>query len=207
MDKLDLKKELRHLYRPRKGRPALVEIPPLRFLMVDGAGDPNTSKAYTDAIEALYGVAYTLKFGLKHGAIGGDAPADFSVMPLESLWWNAPDGSLDPRDKARWQWTAMILVPDFITGDMLAQASRQLKEKKDPAALDLVRLETFEEGLSAQVMHVGPYSEEAPTIEALHAFIEESGHAPRGKHHEIYLSDPRRTAPEKLSTVVRQPVA
>lgn len=206
MERLDLKKLHKDLYSARKDRPGLVEVPPLAFLMIDGAGDPNTSQEYRDAIEALYGVAYTLKFGVKYGKLTGAPATDFPVMPLEGLWWNAAD-ELDPSDKSAWSWTAMILVPDLVDDALVAAAAEQVREKNDPAALPKLRLETYDEGLSAQVMHIGPWSEELPTIERLHAFIDESGHRRRGKHHEIYLSDPRRTAPEKLKTIVRQPVA
>jgi hypothetical protein len=200
--KIDFKRELRKLYgAPRD--PELVEVPELAFLMIDGHGDPNTSDDYPDAILTLFSIAYTLKFALKR-APGG---FDYGVMPLEGLWWDGVDVEVVRTDKSRWSWTAMIMQPDEITGDMLAEAIVGAARKRPVPAADKIRLERFNEGLAAQVMHIGPYSEELPTIQALHAFIERRGYEPSGKHHEIYLGDPRRAAPEKLRTIVRQPVA
>lgn len=201
MAKLDLKKELKDLYTaPRE--PVMLEVPPLSYAMVDGRGYPGTSQEYQEAIEALYGVSYTLKFMLKRAS----SPMDYVVMPLEGLWW-AEDMEVFIMDrKDEWLWTAMILQPDAVTDAIFEMAREELGRKKDPPALPRLRLETLEEGLSAQVMHIGPYSEEGPTIEALHRFIQDEGHQPRGKHHEIYLGDPRRTAPERLRTIIRQPV-
>ena len=171
------------------------------FLMIDGSGDPNTSQDFQDAIQALYSVSYTLKFALKKS--GGP---QFRVMPLEALWWTDADGRLDVDSKSAWSWTAMIRQPDFATEEMIDDAKRQAVTKRSLPALARLRFERFEEGLSAQVMHVGPYAEERPTIERLHAFIAEQACEPSGKHHEIYLGDPRRSAPEKLRTIIRQPV-
>jgi hypothetical protein len=189
------------LHAPAK-KVALVEVPELQFLMVDGAGDPNTSQEYQDAIQALYSLSYTLKFMIKKAGTG----SDFVVMPLESLWWSGPEGELDVSDKNAWQWTAMVLQPDFVTDGLVEEARRQASEKKDVPALPKVRLESFHEGLAAQALHIGPYSEEGPTIERIHQFIRDSGYRPNGKHHEIYMSDPRRARPERLKTVIRQPV-
>jgi len=202
MKKLDLKKELKRLYSPSPKEPVLVDVPDMNFLMVDGAGDPNTAQEYKDSIEVLYAMSYTLKFMVKKE----DPEHDYTVMPLEGLWWGDDPNFLLVGEKDTWNWTSMIMQPEFVTEKHVAGAVEQVKKKKDPVALLKCRCESFHEGLSAQIMHIGPYAEEEPTIKRLHAFIEEQGHRPRGKHHEIYLSDPRRAAPEKLKTVVRQPV-
>lgn len=200
MAKIDLKKELKELYNPPR-EPVLVDVPPLSFLMVDGSGYPGTSQEYQEAMEVLYGMAYTLKFKLKRGPLA----LDHVVMPLEGLWW-AKDMDVFLMDrKEEWLWTSMIMQPREVTKDLFEEARDELGRKKGPPALPRARLEVYEEGASAQVMYLGPYSEEGPTIEALHAFIEEGGHRRRGKHHEIYLGDPRRTAPERLRTIIRQP--
>jgi hypothetical protein len=193
--------ESKSLYGPSAKACELVEVPETRFLMVDGSGDPNTSQDFQEAIQALYGVSYTLKFALKKS--GGP---EFRVMPLEALWWNDVNGRFDADSKSDWSWTAMIRQPDFVEAAAIEAAIRQAGNKRPLPALSKMRFERFEEGLSAQVMHVGPYSEEQPTIERLQAFIAEQGCEPAGKHHEIYLGDPRRAAPEKLKTVIRQPV-
>jgi len=200
MAKLDLKRELKHLYASKRGVCVLVDVPPQQFLMLDGQGDPNGSDAFQDACGALYGMSYTLKFAMK--ATG----QDYGVMPLEGLWWADDMASFSLDRRGEWRWRLMILQPDFVTAEDVAAAREQLRKKKDPPLLDDVRFERLEEGLSAHVLHVGPYADEGPTIEALHQFIADQGRKPRGKHHEVYLGDPRRTAPEKLKTVIRQPV-
>ncbi|MFQ5400452.1 MAG: GyrI-like domain-containing protein [Anaerolineae bacterium] len=203
MVKIDLKKELKPLYRPSAKKMAFIDVPQMNYLMVDGRGDPNTSQAYQEAVEALYALAYTLKFMMKKGRVG----QDYVVMPLEGLWWVDDMEMFSMEDKDSWQWTAMILQPDPVTQAMLEQAVGEVIRKKNPAAIGRVRLESWAEGLAAQIMYIGPYAEEAPTIAMLHQFIEDNGYTLRGKHHEIYLSDPRRTAPERLKTIIRQPVA
>lgn len=199
VEKLDLKKELKSLY-GASAKPALVTVPPLRYLAVDGAGDPNGSAVFAAAVEALFTVAYTLKFAVKKA--GG---TDFAVMPLEGLWWADDMASFCASRKEEWKWTLLILVPDFVTEAEVAAAIRAAAGKKSLPALAGVRLETVAEGRAAQVLHVGPYSAEGPAISALHDFIAGQGLRPVGKHHEIYLSDMRRTAPEKLKTIMRQP--
>jgi hypothetical protein len=168
--------------------------------MIDGRGDPNASVHYRQAIQALYGVSYALKFALKRR--GGPA---YRVGQLEGLWWvehaTLHDGGQVPL------WTAMIGQPDEATPQLVAQAARDLAEKKPLPAARALRLERYREGLCAQVLHVGPYADEGPTIERLHAFIAEQGHRERGKHHEIYLGDPRRAAPERPKTIIRQPIS
>jgi hypothetical protein len=198
--KLDLKKEYRHLYNPSSKECSIVDVPELQFLMVDGAGDPNTSVAYTEAVEALYAMSYTLKFISKQESV------DYAVMPLEGLWWTPNLAEFSAEDKSAWEWTAMMVQPEHITADLVASAADEVRRKKDPSALDRVRLERYREGLAVQILYFGPYADEAPTIERLHQFAIDGGYQLRGKHHEVYLSDPRRTAPEKLRTVIRQPV-
>jgi hypothetical protein len=205
MSPLDLVKSLHPLYAPPKGRCVIVEVPELAFLRIDGRGDPNASEAYQDAIQALYSAAYTLKFTLKKA----DEARNFKVAPLEGLWWaDEATPTMDElqRDRDSWNWTMMIAVPDSVTADEVDRALEAAARKRELPAAALLRLERFEEGLAAQTMHVGPYSEEAPTIERLHEWVEAQGYELRGRHHEIYLGDPRRTAPERLKTVLRHPV-
>ena len=203
MSAIDLVAGLKPLYAPPR-EPVLVQVPELSFLMVDGCGAPEGA-AYQEALQALYGAAYTLKFALKKA----DPERDFRVAPLEGLWWvedHAPGLAELQAQRERWQWTMLIAVPGHITGDDVAQAVAQAGRRRPLPALPKVRLERFAEGRAAQVLHVGPYADEAATIERLHAFIAVQGCTPRGRHHEIYLGDPRRTRPERLKTVIRQPV-
>jgi hypothetical protein len=201
MAKIDMKKELGQLYKASR-RPEMVEVPPFGYIMVDGTGDPNDNQWFQEAAEALYGVSYTLKFKLKKGTL----EMDYVVMPLQGLWW-AEDMEVFLRDARKdWQWTLMILQPKEVTKELFEDACDEVLRKKGLEAVGQLRLETYREGPAAQVMHIGPYAEEAPTIASLHEFIEEEGWLPKGKHHEIYLGDPRRTAPERLKTIIRQPV-
>jgi len=203
---IDLVKQLKPLYAPSAKHPSIVEVPELAFLMIDGRGDPNKSEAYQDALGALYGIAYSLKFALKKSA----PERDFKVAPLEGLWWaDAEEPSMDAlqADRDSWNWTMMIAVPDAVTAAEVAAAAEAAARRRPLPGAGSIRLERFEEGLAAQIMHVGPYSAEAPTIERLHAFVEEQGYALLGRHHEIYLGDPRRTAPERLKTIIRHPVS
>ncbi len=202
MPKIDFKKELKHLYKPSAKEVVLVDTPPMNFLMIDGRGDPNTAQEYRDAIEALYAVSYALKFMIKRGEAG----IDYAVMPLEGLWWTDDMSQFSTDNKDIWEWTAMIMQPEYVTGDLVDAALQEVERKKNPPALSKIRFETLHEGLAVQIMHIGPWSAEEPSIERLHAFAKENGYELRGKHHEIYLSDPRRTAPERMKTVIRQPV-
>ena len=202
MKKIDLKKQWKNLYGTKAGAIVAVDVPPLTYLMVDGECDPNTSKAFQEAIEALYSLSYTLKFTLKKSP----RAIDYGVMPLEGLWWADDPRVFHAVDKSAWKWTAMIVQPEFISKAQVDAAFAEVSKKKNPAALDRVRFETLTEGLSAQVLYTGPFSEEGPTIQRMHEFIHAAGKGLRGKHHEIYLSDPRRTAPEKLKTILRQPM-
>jgi hypothetical protein len=170
--------------------------------MVDGQGDPNTSQSFQEAVEALYSLSYTLKFTLKKSP----RAIDYGVMPLEGLWWADNPEVFHTADKSTWKWTAMILQPEFIAQAEVDAAFKEVRKKKNPAALDRVRFETLTEGPSAQILYVGSFADEGPTIQRIHDFIHKAGKQLRGKHHEIYLNDPRRTAPEKLKTILRQPM-
>lgn len=173
----------------------------MNFLMIDGAGDPNTSIAYKEAIEALFSLSYTLKFMIKRGALG----VDYGVMPLEGLWWVEAMSKFDENKKEDWKWTAMIMQPEMVNNDMVAIATEEVRKKKNPKALSKIRFKAFKEGKVAQTLHIGPFSEEGPTIKKVHNFITENGYKLHGKHHEIYLSDIRRATPEKWKTIIRQP--
>jgi hypothetical protein len=169
--------------------------------MIDGEGDPNTTPAYAQAVEALFAVSYTTKFALKKSALA----IDYTVMPLEGLWWADDWSVFSANDRARWQWTMMIMQPDFVPAELIHESIARVGKTKNLAALAKMRLERFHEGPSAQIMHIGPFSEEGPTIAKLHAHIDAKA-ARAGKHHEIYLSDVRRAAPSKWKTIIRQPM-
>jgi hypothetical protein len=201
MTKVDFKKTLKHLYiAPKKF--VTVEIPAMQFLMVDGHGDPNTSQDYKDAIEALYGVAYKMKFISKK-----ILEKDYVVPPLEGLWWAKDMQTFMTREKSAWDWTMMIMTPEWIRDEIFTDAVKQVRKAKNPSALEKVRLERYHEGLCVQIMHIGSYDDEGPVLAKMHSdFLPKNGLVENGKHHEIYLSDPRRVAPKKLKTVLRQPV-
>lgn len=201
MEKLDLKKQLKHLYGPSAKEVVGLDVPKLNFLMIDGEGDPNNSKEYSEAIEALYLVSYALKFMVKKGGMD----IDYGVMPLEGLWWADDMKNFSVADKSTWKWTMMMMQPEFVSREMFEEAISAVEKKKNPAALPLMRFEGFDEGKCAQILHIGPFSEEGPTIEKVHEFIDERSKR-RGKHHEIYLSDIRRADPAKWKTVIRQPM-
>jgi hypothetical protein len=202
MAKKDYRKELKHLYAPSASEVTIVEVPTMAFLMIDGQGDPSTSREYQAAIEALYSVAYTLKFAIKKG----EGQVDYAVFPLESLWWADDISAFMAARRDEWKWTAMIAQPEYVTRALFESAVTEVKKKKGGlSAIGLMRFKPFAEGKAAQIMHIGPFSEEAPTVEKVHAAIGASGGSPSGKHHEIYLSDFRKTSPDKLKTVIRQP--
>jgi hypothetical protein len=200
MRKVDLKKELKHLYAPPAKDVVVVDVPAFDYLMVDGAGDPNTTPAYAEAVQALYSVSYTAKFAVKK-----TQRIDYGVMALEGLWWADDLSAFVTNDRAKWRWTMMIMQPSFVTKAVIENAIAEVEKKKSLPGLDRLRFETFTEGLCAQVLHVGPFTEEGPTIERLHAFID-ARTGRRGKHHEIYLSDIRRAEPAKWKTIIRQPM-
>jgi hypothetical protein len=203
MSKIDFKKELKHLYAPGKKEFVVVDVPPMSFLQVDGHGDPNTAAEYKDAVEALYAAAFKIKFMSKK-----ELGRDYVVPPLEGLWWAEDmDSFTTQRDKSAWDWTMMIMQPDWITSDMYHAAVSEVSTKKELPALPKLKFSTYDEGLSVQILHLGSYDDEGPTLLRLHnEWMPANGYAENGKHHEIYLSDPRKTAPEKLRTVLRQPV-
>jgi hypothetical protein len=201
MEKIDFKQTLKHLYQPSAKEVVLIEVPPMHYLMVDGTGDPNTAPAYAEAIEALFAIAYAIKFMVKKGPLA----IDYAVMPLEGLWWADDMTQFSTEDKSNWRWTAMIMQPEFITPAMVDIAIADTLKKKKLAALTHMRLATLIEGKCAQVLHIGPFSAEGPTIEKVHQFIAARGQR-TGKHHEIYLSDIRKAAPAKWKTIIRQPM-
>ncbi len=202
MDKIDFKKTL-DSYQAKRGVFRLVEVPPLHYLMIDGHGDPNTSPAFAEAIETLYPIAYKLKFASKQG-LG----RDYVVPPLEGLWWADDMDAFSNRDKSQWDWTLLLLVPDWIDQAMVDAAVEQVAAKDPPARLGDVRFDLLDEGLCVQTLHVGSFDDEGPVLQKLHEeFIPNQGLTPTGHHHEVYFSDFRRTAPDKLRTLLRQPVA
>ncbi len=199
MEKIDHKKALKHLYQASTKKIDEVDVPALNYLMIDGLGDPNTTQAYAEAVEALFSVSYTAKFMIKKGTIG----VDYSVMPLEGLWWADDMSVFTGNDKSQWKWTMMIMQPAIVTQQIIDIAIAEVAKKKKLPAIPLLRFESFTEGRCAQILHVGPFSEEGPTIERLHQHIQR--HATlSGKHHEIYLSDIRKAAPDKWKTIIRQ---
>ncbi|RZI93897.1 MAG: hypothetical protein EOO67_05735 [Microbacterium sp.] len=199
--KIDLKRELPS-YRATRGSFDLITLPPLRYLMIDGQGDPNTSDTYADALASLYPVAYALKFLSKN-----DLGRDYTVMPLEGLWWaDDPTVFTTRRDKSQWMWTLLTLIPDWLGDDHVDAARARAEAKAGPGA-GRVRSEVLDEGLSMQTLHIGSYDDETAVLQRLHdEEIPARGLVMTGTHHEIYLSDARRTAPEKLRTILRQPV-
>ena len=202
MKKIDYKKELKHLYQPSAKNVVMVNVPQMNFLMIDGKGDPNSSEAFQDAVESLYALSYAIKFMVKKGELA----IDYGVLPLEGLWWAEDMSKFSVESKGDWKWTLMIMQPEYITRKLVAEATEQVRIKKNPVALSSLRFESFTEGKAAQIMHIGPFSEEGPTIQKVHAFIKDNGGQLGGKHHEIYLSDIRKAAPEKWKTIIRQPM-
>jgi len=206
MEKLDLRKEWKHLYAPSAKKIEVVKVPKFKFAMLNGQLEPGEAPAASHGfqlgVEALYGISYTLKFMSKLRKVN---PIDYTVMALEGLWW-VDEGEFDLNAGQAWHWTLMMMQPKHITGKMFQDALRQLAEKRDSPALSRLCLESLQEGLCVQTMHVGPYSTEPETLARMRAFAHENGYAYRGKHHEIYLGDPRRAKPEKLKTILRHPV-
>jgi hypothetical protein len=196
--KIDLKRKFRHLYNPTPKNVTIVDVPAFNYLMINGAGDPNISPEYVAAVNALYSVAYTLKFMIKKS----DKPIDYTVMALEGLWWSDDMTSFTALRKDNWKWTMMIMQPEFVTQEWVNDAIAEAMP-----ALPKLRYAKYEEGLCAQIMHLGPYADEGPKITKVNTFISENGYRTNGKHHEIYLNDPRKTAPARMKTIIRQPIA
>ena len=212
MKTLDLKKDLKYLYQPSAKKPEILKVPKLQFVMIDGViekgKEPGNSPGFQESTQALYGISYTLKFMLKKRKLN---PIDYPVMALEGLWW-VEDGFFDITVKDNWFYTLMIFQPDVITMDVFAEGLEQVRKKKgDSPMLAKLRLDHFTEGLCVQMMHIGPYAAEPATVERMRAFALENGYrdrvGPNGKHHEIYLGDPRKADPSKLKTVLRHPIA
>ncbi|PPK98169.1 hypothetical protein CLV92_102322 [Kineococcus xinjiangensis] len=202
LEKYDVKRVHRHLYRAPREEFVLVDVPPSTVLAVDGRGDPNTSPEYVEAVEALFSVAYALKFLSRR-----ERERDFTVAPLEGLWRAADTASFIRRDKDGWEWTMLIAQPGWITAEEVERARAAAGRRKRLPALELLGLRTLDEGLSAQILHVGPYDDEGPVLARLHReFMPARGLTFGGDHHEIYLRDARRTPPGKLRTILRQPV-
>ncbi len=201
MDKVDFKKTLKKLYSAPSGEFVAVDVPPMQFVMVDGEGDPNIAPAYRTAVEWLYGASYAMKFAAK-SSLG----RDYVVPPLEGLWSADDPRSFTSRDKDRWRWTMMILVPEFVTHTMFEEAVAKTGRKSGTPP-ETLRLEVYHEGLSLQILHIGSYDDEGPVLDRLHTVVMPEGKMDfNGPHHEIYLGDPRKTEPSKLRTILRQPV-
>jgi hypothetical protein len=200
MGKQDLKRELKSLYAPGSKTVVDVVVPPFNFLMIDGEGDPNSSSAYKAAVEALFSVSYTAKFDIRKRT-----GTDYAVMPLEGLWWADDLSTFERGERNAWKWTMMIMQPPVVRGDVIGTAIDAVRRRKGLEDLDRLRFEAFDEGHCAQVLHVGPFSEEGPTIQRVHEYIRGRGRL-RGKHHEIYLSDVRKASPDKWKTIIRQPM-
>jgi hypothetical protein len=200
MEKIDFKKT-GELYKAKK-EPAIIKVPKMNFIMIDGKGDPNNSIEFQNGVEVLFSLSYTLKFIIKK-----ENEIDYGVLPLEGMWWSDNMEDFTSGNKSNWNWTLMIMQPEYVTKSLYGKALVKVKEKKELPAIDKARFESFNEGLSAQILHVGPFSAEGPTVQKLHDYIKDNGYKLTGKHREIYLSDFRKTAPEKLKTIIRQPVS
>lgn len=207
MTKVDFKKTLKPFYNPKPKTYEIVKIPKMNFIMIDGKGVPGVSQIYMDSLAALYPIAYKTKFLAKA------KDQDYVVPPLQALWWAENMDDFINGNKQNWQWTLMLMQPDWVNVDMIEQARAMAAAKNPPKLLDQVRIETYDEGLVAQYMHIGAYDDEGPVLKVMHEdYISQQGYkmpeltAKITKHHEIYLSDPRRVAPEKLKTILRQPI-
>ena len=201
MTNIDFRKRMKYLYQPSNKTPVIVDVPAMNFLMIDGHGDPNTTLFFAKATEALYSLAYSIRFAIKKAQ-----NIKYVVPPLEGLWWAEDMTTFSITHKSDWLWTLMIMQPDFVNRHMVDDALTIVNKKKGLPALAEICFEIYHEALSAQILHRGPYAEEAPTIERLHQFILAGNHERYGKHHEIYMSDPRQVAPEKMKTILRQPM-
>jgi hypothetical protein len=207
METIDLRKQMKDLWNPPVGKVVLVTVPAMPYLVAEGVGNPNTAKAFQESIQALYSAAYTMKFGAKAAGV-----ADWKVMPLEALWWttsgkDVSDADFEGKGGGDIAWKALLMQPAVVTAEMLEQAKAEVvRKKKGVPALGQLCLERWAEGLCAQTMYVGSYDGERPTIDMMHSWIAENGYRVRGRHHELYMGDPNRMAPEKLKTILRLPV-
>jgi hypothetical protein len=202
MQTIDYRAANRDLLTPKPGKVELVKVPPMRYLMLDGKGDPNHSEEYHGSFAALYGLAYGLKFHYKK-----QENIDYNLLAIEGLWWTEPAGSFSMEQRENWLWTMMLSIPEFIPEPLIQTFGSELMRKKSIPQMEQVYTSWLEEGECFQIMHIGPYAAEPPTIQFLHSEIQSQGYTPRGKHHEIYLGDPRKSSPEKLKTILRQPVS
>lgn len=206
MKKVDFKKELKHLYIPSKKQPSIINIPEMNFIMIDGAGDPNTSGDFQSAVEALYSISYGIKMLPKKG-ITPEGYFEYVVPPLEGRWDTIDGKEFDYSDKSKLKWTLMIMQPEFVTEELFNQIREDVKLKKDNKDVDKVRFEKFDEGLCGQILHIGSFDDEPATFQILEEYIDKHGYKPiKSGHHEIYLSDPRRSKPENLKTTLRYPI-
>lgn len=202
MEKVDLKKAISNYFIAKAEQFSLVDLPKFNYMMVDGTGNPNVEASYETALQLLYGVSYTLKFMNKN-----DSGRDYVVPPLEGLWWSDDMNSFETREKSKWKWTMMIMIPDWISPGLIPNAIHRFSERKPEIDHSKLRIDSLQEGLSVQVLHIGPYDAEGPLLKKLHReFMPNNNLAFNGLHHEIYLGDPRKTAPERLKTILRQPV-
>jgi hypothetical protein len=200
----DVKKDYKYLFSPKKDKPEIVDVPAFKYLKIDGRGNPNNEEEFGAKVGLLYGLAYTIKFMLKKDQAD---PFEFKVAPLSGLWHADDMDAFVQKDRRdEWIWTLMILMPDPVTNEVFEAGKAALIKKKNPTGIDKVYFELYDEGHCAQIMHIGPYSEEGPTIKNLHSFFTDQGYEPSGQHHEIYLGDPRKAKPEKLKTIIRQPI-
>ncbi|RSK27591.1 transcriptional regulator [Bacillus sp. HMF5848] len=206
--KLDFKKEYKDLYMP-KAKPMLIDVPAMNFIMVDGTGDPNNNPSFEEAVELLYGLSYSIKMSKTKG-LQPPGYFEYVVPPLEGLWW-VDEGVFSFEQRDNWKWTVMIRQPDFVTDSVFLQATKELHKKKPHVPVDRARFDSFTEGLCVQMMHKGPYATEPDTMKVMEAFMKQEGVKDKvglgGMHHEIYLSDPRKSKPENNKTVLRHPVA
>ncbi|HMP39152.1 MAG TPA: GyrI-like domain-containing protein [Roseiflexaceae bacterium] len=200
MAAVDLKKAQKWLYTPSAKEVAIVDVLPMQFLMVDGSGDPNSSSDYAAVVEALFTYAYALKFRVR-----AEQGIDYGVLPLEGLWWTADMAQFSADRKGEWKWTMLIAQPEYVDAALVGRVREQVMKKVGAGMVARVRFDVYDEGRAAQIMYIGPYAAEAAAIARVHAFIAANGYVLHGKHHEIYLKDMRRTAPEKLATIIRQP--
>lgn len=206
METLDLKKKFGRLYKPSAKKVEILDVPTITYAMIDGfieSGEgPSTSPAFQNAVQALYSISYTLKFEIKKRQ---ENAVNYPVMALEGLWW-VDKGEFDIQKPSNWHWTAMMMQPEPVTRDLFIDTIEVLKSKKPNPALDLLRLQEFSEGLCIQMMHIGPYSQEFETLAVMDKFCQQNGYKLIGKHHEVYLGDPRRAQPENLKTILRHPI-
>lgn len=202
-EKIDLKKEWKMLYNPSAKAPAIVEVPAANYLMLDGSGNPNSAQRFKDAIQTLFPLAYAIKF-----AVRKQYEVDYAVMPLEGQYWGTPLGQthFTDADKEKWSWTLMILQPEWVTAELVESVRQEVTKKKNPPLIGEIRFESFQEGTVTQVMHIGSFDSEAGSVERMHQLVYDQGYHLCGKHHEIYLNDFTKIAPEKLKTVLRHPI-